>query len=188
MSYDKKTDLKERASNIWKKLKIGKVLYDLGYDLDPYNETNQQFRCDLHGSDDEHPSASIYFESNSWYCFACQKKRDAIKTVEDKQKKGYEEAILYLEKKYNISPPKPQVLELVEVAGRDFVQVRDDIHTFLLHLTRNRYLQIDSAVRLWNSFDMLCSSEFRNSYHESDLKNSLISIRSEALSLIDETS
>ena len=176
-------DLKKRSARIWKAVKVGKVLSDLGYDVDPFDSSDQQFSCDLHGSDDQSPSAHLYYEQNSWHCFGCGKRRDAIQTIIDKKRKTFTEAVEYLETKYKISAPKlpTELVVLVEGAEKEFIDVKKDVEEVLLYLSRNRYVTKQEAVAFWSKFDLLCSSEFRKTYPEDVLKNFLIKVKNEAI-------
>lgn len=94
-----------RAQNIKAHLGIVEVLADLGYRVYAHGgEREQQFSCDLHGDgSDSKPSARAYPDSNSWYCFACGKVRDAVSTVREKFGYDYTQACQYLEHKYGIT-------------------------------------------------------------------------------------
>ena len=95
---------RRRADRIRQEIPIIQVLYDLGYRvrLDG-GDREQQFPCDLHGDgSDNKPSARVYPDSNSWYCFACSKPRDAITTLRDRMDLGFSEACKSLEKKYGL--------------------------------------------------------------------------------------
>lgn len=176
-------DLKKRAARLWKAIKVGKVLSDLGYEVDPYDPSDQQFSCDLHGSEDHDPSAHLYYEQNAWHCFGCGKKRDAVQTIIDKKKKTFTEAIEYLETKYNIQPLSlpTELIEKIEGTEKDFSDMRRDIEQTLLYLTINRYVGKQEAVTFWAKFDKLCSSEFRKTYPEDLIKNYLIKLKLEVM-------
>lgn len=182
-------DLKKRAARIWKAVKIGKVLSDLGYEVDPYDESNQQFSCDLHGSEDHDPSAHLYYDQNAWHCFGCGKRRDAVQTVMDKKKKGFKEALEFIEEKYKIAAPKAPTELIIPLNGADkeFADVRKDVEGILLYLSTNRYFDMEQAVHFWNKYDLLCSSEFRKTYPEEVLKNFLVKVKNEAISSVNDS-
>ncbi len=61
------------------------------------------YRCTLHG-EDLHPSGVIYRDTNSCYCFACQKGGDVINVVKLFSNMDTGSAITYLCKFYGIKP------------------------------------------------------------------------------------
>lgn len=178
--------LKKRAAIIWKAVKIGKVLSDLNYDVDAYDEGNQQFSCDLHGSEDHSPSAHLYYDQNVWHCFGCGKRRDAVQTIIDKKHITFTEALDYLESKYNIKTVKDITELVIPISGseKDFSSVRKDTEDLLLYLSRNRYFSKEQAIIFWRKYDMLCSADFRKAYAEPIIKNYLVKIKNEALQII----
>ena len=91
-----------RAKRIKEEIPILSVLAGYGYDV--HGDTReQQFKCDLHGDGhDNAPSARVYPETNTWYCFACGKVRDSISTVMEKEGLDFNQACKGLEIKYNL--------------------------------------------------------------------------------------
>ena len=92
----------ERSERIKEKISIFSVLHSYNYDVVD-SPREQQFRCNLHGDgSDNSPSARAYPDSNSWYCFACGKTRDAISTVMEIEGVSFNQACKALETKYDL--------------------------------------------------------------------------------------
>jgi len=100
------TRAKAAADRIRKHVSIIQVLVTLGYDVRADGgDREQQFRCDLHGTgQDGKPSARVYPDSNSWYCFGCGLTRDAIGTLQAKQGIGFWQAVKVLEQAHGLDP------------------------------------------------------------------------------------
>ena len=96
-----------RAERIRLEVPIEQVLVSYGYGIQVGGDREQQFRCDLHGDgQDGKPSARCYPNSNSWFCWACNRSRDAIDTVREKEGKGFSEALESIERQFHL-PPLP---------------------------------------------------------------------------------
>lgn len=59
--------------------------------------------CPLHA--DRGPSFCMYEDTNSYYCFGCHKKGDAITFIEEMEKTDFKGAVEILAKKYNMEVP-----------------------------------------------------------------------------------
>ena len=144
------------------------VLLSYGYRVrDDGGYREQQFSCDLHGSgQDAKPSARVYPDSNTWYCFGCDLTRDAIQTVRAKEGISFWEAVGRLEKTYNLDPlPKdyreeqPAVQTQVEAAldpHRTWDQDAKKMERFLHNRTRNKDLPLPDLLWYWEKFDEIC--------------------------------
>jgi len=94
-----------RIERIHEQVDILKLLGDYGYPVRPDMDREQQFSCNMHGDgNDLKPSARVYPENNSWYCWACGKTRDAIETVREKEGLGFMEALKWLEGRFGLEP------------------------------------------------------------------------------------
>lgn len=157
-----------RAERIQEEIDISQVLIDFGYNVHPGAE--HQFSCDLHGDGfDSKPSARVYPESSSWYCWACEKSRDAIETVRAKQGIGFMEAMKWLEDRYGLdtlpwTDQQREEMRKVEKANpfeetyrraRSYDEEREDTKRFLDDLTYDRDLPYEQLLAFWEAFDMI---------------------------------
>ena len=164
------TRIRRRADRVKTRIAITRVLSDFGYMVRPdAGDREQQFSCDLHGDgQDNKPSARVYPETNSWYCFACGKSRDNIETVRENKNLGFVEAIVWLEKKYNLeelsweagdSQPREQTQreQLTEHLDSDksFEEDAAILKTLLDDLTGDRALPLEQLAAFWEGFDKL---------------------------------
>lgn len=100
-------------------------------------------------------------------CFACDRTRDPIAYVMDKEGKGFMDALKALETRYGL-PPLPwegddfkknvaeQTQQMVEEALAFDTSYEDDKHRvkrFLDTLTQERDLNLITTVKLWEAFD-----------------------------------
>jgi len=163
---------RRRADRIRAEIDIGHVLTTYGYQVHAGAGSEEQFPCDLHGDGhDSKPSARVYPDTNSWYCWACDQSRDAIETVREKENLGFWEAVKKLEKDYGL-PPLPweddeieelrRRKELQDVTGQvakalDTSRTYEDDHlrvfTLLDNLTVDRDLSAKATAGLWEAFD-----------------------------------
>jgi len=184
-----------RVERIKEKIHIAQVLADYGYRVHlggSYQE--QQFPCDLHGDgQDGKPSARMYPESNSFYCFACDKIRDPIETVRAKEGIGFMEAMAFLEQKYNL-PSMPwedddDAYHGPDTTTQDEVKARllpnrtfaDDSKQFLASLssiTEDRLMPMDTVLAYWEAYDKLA-------YHVADSSMPEYVARQSVLKLCD---
>ena len=151
---------------------IAQLLADLGYPVrSDAEDREEQFPCDLHGDgQDNKPSARVYPDSNSWFCFACGLARDTIDTVRAKHDLGFMQAIAWLEKRYGLDPlpfdpeepeesKDEQARKALEAALDTSKTFEDDANHFrslLEGLTRDRDLPMDVTLKFWEASDKLC--------------------------------
>lgn len=93
---------KKRIENVKSQVKLRKL-------LDYYNISCQsngeitQLHCPFHG-DDAHPSARVY-ETNTMYCWVCNKTWDVVEFIKDLNNLKFKEAVVFLENSYGIQKP-----------------------------------------------------------------------------------
>lgn len=162
---------KRRIDRIKQDLPITQVLHDLGYKVrSDAGNREQQFSCDLHGSGrDQKPSARVYPGSNAYYCFACDRVRDSIALVREKNGLGFMEALQFLEKKYNFPalpweddedqvPEKPSALTEISqriAKAQTYKEAHRNLVGLLDMMTVDRSVPMDDLLPFWEGLDHL---------------------------------
>ena len=157
----------QRAERIREQIPIIQVLADYGYYVDPEgDDREQQFQCDLHGDgQDNKPSARVYPESGSWYCFACGRSRDAIQLVREKEGLDFSPACKLLENRYGLPPlpwdggpreatPEEEIREAL-TPSRTLGDEQSRVSRLLDNLTREKDLLVETTLSLWEAFDKI---------------------------------
>jgi len=163
------TQFRKRLDRINKVANLAEILHGYGYQVNPHGgEREQQFSCDLHGDgSDGKPSARLYGHTNSTYCFACAKSRDAVEYVKIKENLSYGEACRKLEKKYDLEPleweadersqrPEEIVREALKATGTPFPTLVEEVRVLLNTLTHSQTTSFQDTMRLWELFDEIC--------------------------------
>ena len=150
----------KRADRIKQHIPIERLLSQYGYDVSELG-SEQQFRCDLHGDgSDNAPSARVYPDTNSWYCFACGRARDVISTVMEKEGVEYSKACRLLEEKYGLevwreyerSSPLDEEVSIESQADKKELCIRR-----LERATQSRSISFQDALRLWEAVNLVCA-------------------------------
>lgn len=88
--------------------------YKVGFVFDPRGVSEVQFRCPFHGKDNK-PSARLYKETKSCFCWVCRKKWDVISFIRDMEQMKYNEAVAHIISKYRVDlssiPNEPDILK-----------------------------------------------------------------------------
>lgn len=155
-----------RADRIREEIDIAQVLEDYGYDVRAGSgDREEQFSCDLHGDGhDIKPSARVYPDSQSWYCFACDIPRDAIATVQAIEDLEFWPAVKHLEAKYGLPPLRwdgPRESGPATVAGvseglrydRTFEDDLKRLYVRLERATRERSVDMRRLLAYWEAAD-----------------------------------
>lgn len=176
-----------RAERIREAVSITDLLSELGYDVQDSNR-EQQFACDLHGGRDGKPSARVYPDSNSTYCFACGKSRDVIGTVMDKHELDFKQAMAWLEKTYNLPSWAGQatapVVSLKDALDQTFTAKAEDnidsviiqTQALLLAQRHDKALTCQQTMTLWAQFDVAMA---RMEKEPTDAQTALVALRDE---------
>jgi DNA primase len=156
---------KAAADRIRAEVPITQVLASYGYRIRDIDR-EQQFQCDLHGTGrDNKPSARVYPDSNSWYCFGCDKTRDPIETVKAKEGVAFWRAVKILEEAYGLPAlpidygvdDRPQVVGKVAAALLDptltYEHLVGRVRSALDARTINKDAPREQVLRLWEKFD-----------------------------------
>jgi len=191
---------KRRIERVKKDIDIAQVLFDLGYPVrSDAGDREEQFSCDLHGDGrDTKPSARTYPSSNAWFCFACDKSRDAIETIREKKGLGFMEALDWLERKYNL-PALPWEPEERERSLSDdvyaqlnqsgsFENDRLSLESFLDSLTKDRMLPMSSMLSFWEAFDKLLWLVTEQQISEIKARATLLGLRDRVLEALKKLS
>lgn len=186
---------RRRANRIREEIPIQRVLADYGYQVDPSYDGEQQFSCDLHGDgQDNKPSARVYGDSNSAYCFACDRTRDAIEYTREKEGLGFWDALKVLEKRYDLSAmpwededqeeweaqQKPKAEAIIAAAlnpNRTYEEDRKRVKTLLDNTTHDRDLPMRTTLSLWEAFDKVDYLVFKERLTEQAGRAALEKIR-----------
>jgi len=159
--------VKDSVKRINETVSIVQILSTLGFDVrEDGGDREQQFRCDLHGSGhDDTPSARVYPDSNSWYCFGCGVTRDAIETVQVKQGVGFWAAVKLLEVAHGLDPlpidydADDQGHAALSAVGHiletytTFADEETRTRATLDAMTIDRELPLDRLLSFWEGFD-----------------------------------
>jgi len=195
---------RRRADRIRAEIPIQRVLADYGYEVDPNYDGEQQFSCDLHGDgSDGKPSARVYPDSHSWYCFGCDATRDAIQTVRDKEGIEFFPAIKKIEGRYGLPtlPFEEGDYDTTngaahgaaqEVAGlldpsRTYEDDKKRVHTLLDGFTVDKDLPMEDALKLWEAFDKIEFMVRKEMLSEVNGRVALNKIRKRAIEKVKET-
>lgn len=143
---------------------ILEVLASLGYDVRvDHSDREQQFRCDLHGSShDQKPSARVYPETNSWYCWGCGASRDAVETVKVKKSLDFWPAVRHLERQFGLIPLEGEEYHREDLR-QDVASILDKSDSFemesgrvkalLESVTRAREHPLETLLLYWEAYD-----------------------------------
>ena len=103
--------LRDRAENIKKYVKLLDVMADAGHLPRGEQGGDFQMKCPFHGQDNK-PSAHVYTES--FRCFTCHRSYDAIGYLAEVMNLSQRNAMVVLEKKYNVPKLKEEVYDTSE--------------------------------------------------------------------------
>lgn len=173
-----KAQVVQRVERIQSRIDIIDVLAHYGYRVQVGGgDREQQFPCDLHGDgQDNTPSARAY--GDSFYCWACGKKRDAVDLVQIKEHVSFAQACRVLEQRYNLP-----ALPFVDYQYEPVPDLRKEVHDnltrevsfeqwaarldgLLLPLTHDRVLSMEQTLGFWESLDKVRRLVFREELTE----------------------
>lgn len=189
---------RDRADRIRAEVPLDALLEELGYAVTAGGEREQQFSCDLHGDgSDSKPSARYYPESNSWYCFACGRARDAIATVMEKQGMGFSDACKTLEAKYDLPPlpwkddikqkPKAEPVIITEDESDNLASLVAVVKQMIDSFTRDGAYDMDTSLKMWEAYDRVLYMQREQLISEVSAIGSLERIKSKAMDAASPT-
>lgn len=179
---------------------MGELLVDFGYGIYPDSSREQQFNCDLHGPDNK-PSARYYPQSNSTYCFACQKARGPIDYVIEKEGLSFKEACDFLERKANLpslpweddgdetSTPRPNTVSEIETIQQSSSSFEEEFHRvdcLLINTIREKELDLGSCLAFAEALDCIEYSVEKQGWTEQKGKQALQKLRLKMLERLKE--
>ena len=183
---------KKRADRIRATIPIDQILSDLGYEVRSYGgDREQQFSCDLHGDgSDTKPSARMYPSSNSWYCFACAKKRDAISTYMDREGIPFSKACTEIEKKYGLEPlpfeKNENGFQEFQVVKATYPEMRSRVEKLISNQRVEKNLTLKRYLSLWEVFDMISYQVEKGNWNEDTGYQGLVKLKRKTLEYIKE--
>lgn len=185
---------RKRADRIRERVSITQFLSDLGYAIQPHGgDREQQFSCDLHGDGtDSKPSARVYPSSNSWYCFACSKKRDSITTLMERKGLKFHEACDVIERNYGL-PPLPyekdenEYNDLVfEERKPTFESMKNRINTILNTQRIEKSITLSQYLSVWEVYNMILYKVENEKITEDSAIQGLMKIKTKVFHYIKE--
>lgn len=137
------------------------ILHQQGFQVRLGSQRKQYIRCHLHGSGkDSRPSAAVYPDSNSWFCWGCQQYRDSIKTIQDSAGLSQEDAIKWVERVYNLPVWVEPIEKPLEVLALSFDDQNNTLGFLVKRLRwmiqsihREQDVPMDEVAKLWFAFD-----------------------------------
>ncbi len=138
------------------------VSYNVEFQYDPRLAAEVQFKCPFHGRDTK-PSARLYNQTKSCFCWVCRKSWDVVSFVQEKENLYFKQALLYLINRYKVDtssiPDVPQIdFKTNEVKTEDKRVMFKRIHMNLLSLRQKLPFE---------KFRALCGLFFMMKYQDS---------------------
>ncbi len=101
-SFKGKLDWKPRIEAVKEKVSIFDVaeLFNVGIK----GEFDHNISCPFHG-EDRHPSMRIYKDTNSYYCWACNRSGDVVDMAKEFLEEPFYAAVLHLAEKFGVELP-----------------------------------------------------------------------------------
>jgi len=188
--------LRARADRVNEACDLGVLLQEYGYAIVPDRQREQQFSCDLHGVDAK-PSARYYGVNNTTYCWVCQKSRDPIAYVMEKEHVGFREAIEFLEKKLGLKTlpwsdehkrPKDVRDEIDEIVAENggYEKEREKLRGRLQMLTNDRDLDLTSLLSFWEVFDRIDYGVAREGWGEEKGSTAMLRLRERVIERLEK--
>lgn len=191
--------LRARADRVNQECDLGDLLQSYGYMVVPDRQREQQFSCDLHGVDNK-PSARLYGPNNTTYCWVCQKSRDPIAYVMEKEGVNFREAIETLERRLGLPtlpwedeqhegrPDPARELDRIADPGTSYDGERTRIEKLLLTLTRERDLDARTLLSFWEVFDRVDYGVARQNWGEAKGMEAMVQLRGRLMERLREAS
>lgn len=189
--------LKARADRVREEADLGEMLGEWGYSVVSDRHREQQFSCDLHGIDNK-PSARYYGRTNSTYCWVCQKSRDAISYMMEKEGLSFRRAIEALEAKLGLESlpwddeedvphrPEDEIDEVLATPSRGYEHSRDRTLKLLDTLTVERDLPQKKMLAFWNVFDRVEYGVARQNWSEEKGATAMETLRTRVMDSLRE--
>ncbi|MFZ4600574.1 MAG: CHC2 zinc finger domain-containing protein [Terrimicrobiaceae bacterium] len=158
-----------RAERIRQEVPIEALLAHYGYQVVAGADREQQFPCDLHGDgSDGKPSARCYPENNSWFCFGCNRSRDAIQTVREKEGLSFYLTLQRLEQLFSLpnlawedgdreEAPKDPLEGIFSQQEATFADAANRADRILKSMVLERRHPLPTILRLYEEYDRLVS-------------------------------
>jgi hypothetical protein len=200
-SYDKMSRSEKRVLRVKTDIPLSHVLSSLGYKVREGLHKEQQFPCDLHGDGkDGKPSARLYLtdpenpSDQSWYCFACGKKRDSIETIKDKMGLSFWDALKYLEKTYNL-PSLPWTeddynkfpIKNIVQEDHSLDKIAQSIHNTLNFCTKDRMLPQNKTLGMWEAYDKISYLHSNSKISDKEAISSFHKIKHHLMESLEES-
>jgi len=188
--------VRQKIDRIRESIPMESVLLHYGYRVqDNAGGREQQFPCDLHGDgNDNRPSARAY--PDHFYCWACQRSRDAIDLVQIKENVSFKQAVRILEERYGLpslpwpdSPegekeyrPSPEAeIEASLKVERTFDQEAQRVRSLLEAITKDRLLAMRPTMRLWSLYDKVRLKVRKEEVNETLGKKAMAKLRGQIM-------
>lgn len=156
------------------RLSLAEIMVDYGvhFQFNPLLAQEVQFKCPFHGKDNK-PSARLYNNTKTCFCWVCRKSWDVVSFVAEKEKFKYIQALKYLINRFKIDtssiPDTPQI-ELKEQS----VEYEDKKVYF--HKIKNNLIGIRGKVP-FEKYRALCAAYFMVKYQDSLGLDVLLSLK-----------
>jgi hypothetical protein len=135
------------------------IEYNVEFPYDPRLVAEVQFKCPIHGKDNK-PSARLYNDTKSCYCWVCRKSWDVVSFIQDMEKFSFGQTLNYIIKKYKIDTSSildtPELdLESNEISINDPLIKKAKIKKMILELKK---------TIPYKSYCSLCTAYFMSDF------------------------
>ena len=130
------------------------VGYGVEFVYNPHAASEVQFKCPFHGKDNK-PSARLYKETKSLWCWKCHKRWNVIDFIKDKESLSYIGAVLHIIDRYRVDtssiPDTPRSL----IENNTPIEISEDNIEFLR--IRGKIMELRGKA-VFEKFNAVCSA------------------------------
>jgi hypothetical protein len=146
-------DLEKVRELIVDKLDLATVMesYEVEFKHNPHLAAEVQFKCPFHGADNK-PSARLYNNTKSCFCWVCRKAWDVVSFIMEKESMGYKQALNYIPGRYHLDlssiPDSPTIeLKITRISGKNilFMNLKSGIMDLKRKISFEKYKNLCAA-------------------------------------------